>query len=105
MLWDVRNGIDKEHEWILPAHKKVLDNYWETDPKWKNRSKKPKENRLSVAGGFLHCGGSVTQASTIDRMTKELGRIPTHEEVFIELHTRKGDKSKWVDKHSQDTHV
>ncbi|MED6164865.1 hypothetical protein PIB30_094241, partial [Stylosanthes scabra] len=58
MLWDVRNGIDKEHEWILPTHKK----------------------------------------------TKELGRIPTHEEVFNELHTRKGDKSKWVDKRSQDTH-
>ncbi|MED6177592.1 hypothetical protein PIB30_099641 [Stylosanthes scabra] len=53
----------------------VLDNYWETDPKWKNRSKKAKENRLSVAGGSLHCGGSVTQASTIDRMNRFKERL------------------------------
>ncbi|MED6163987.1 hypothetical protein PIB30_085226 [Stylosanthes scabra] len=38
---------------------------------------KAKENRASVAGGSLHSGGSITQVSTIDRMTKELDRIPT----------------------------
>ncbi|MED6110929.1 hypothetical protein PIB30_047604 [Stylosanthes scabra] len=33
-----------------------------------------------------------------------VGSYTYHEEVIIELHTRKGDKSKWVDKRSQDTH-
>ncbi|RYR28814.1 hypothetical protein Ahy_B01g053005 [Arachis hypogaea] len=36
---------------------------------------------------------------------KQLGRTPTHEEVFKETHTLKSDKSKWVDKRSQDTHA
>ncbi|RYR15795.1 hypothetical protein Ahy_B04g072729 [Arachis hypogaea] len=36
---------------------------------------------------------------------KQLDRTPTHEEVFKETHTLKSDKSKWVDKRSQDTHV
>ncbi|RYR78414.1 hypothetical protein Ahy_A01g003210 [Arachis hypogaea] len=35
---------------------------------------------------------------------KQLDRTPTHEEVFKETHTLKSDKSKWVDKRSQDTH-
>ncbi|RYR58156.1 uncharacterized protein [Arachis hypogaea] len=37
-------------------------------------------------------------------MKKQLDRTPTHEEVFKETHTLKSDKSKWVDKRSQDTH-
>ncbi|RYR31966.1 hypothetical protein Ahy_B01g056943 [Arachis hypogaea] len=36
---------------------------------------------------------------------KQLGRTPTHEEAFKETHTLKSDKSKWVDKRSQDTHI
>ncbi|KAL4344712.1 hypothetical protein AHAS_Ahas11G0205800 [Arachis hypogaea] len=38
-------------------------------------------------------------------MKRQLSRTPTHEEVFKESHTLKSDKSKWVDKRSQDTHV
>ncbi|XP_020963186.1 uncharacterized protein LOC107608512 [Arachis ipaensis] len=104
MMSDIREGVDTTHEWLIPAYKKVLERYWETDEKWKNIRKKARENRASLLGGSVHCGGSIPLSSTIERMKKQLGRTPTHEEVFKETHTLKSDKSKWVDKRSQDTH-
>ncbi|RYR62420.1 hypothetical protein Ahy_A04g019981 [Arachis hypogaea] len=92
MMSDIREGVDTTHEWLIPAYKKVLER------------KKARENRASLLGGSVHCGGSIPLSSTIERMKKQLGRTPTHEEVFKETHTLKSDKSKWVDKHSQDTH-
>ncbi|XP_072084587.1 uncharacterized protein [Arachis hypogaea] len=104
MMSDIREGVDTTHEWLIPAYKKVLEKYWETDEKWKNIRKKARENRASLLGGSVHCGGSIPLSSTIERMKKQLDRTPTHEEVFKETHTLKSDKSKWVDKRSQDTH-
>ncbi|XP_025648648.1 uncharacterized protein [Arachis hypogaea] len=104
MMSDIREGVDTTHEWLIPAYKKVLERYWETNEKWKNIRKKARENRASLLGGSVHCGGSIPLSSTIERMKKQLGRTPTHEEVFKETHTLKSDKSKWVDKRSQDTH-
>ncbi|RYR58645.1 hypothetical protein Ahy_A05g024517 [Arachis hypogaea] len=103
MMSDIREGLDTTHEWLIPAYKKVLERYWETDEKWKNIRKKARENRASLLGGSVHCGGSFPLSSTIERMKKQLARTPTHEEVFKEIHTLKSDKSKWVDKRSQDT--
>ncbi|XLR04620.1 hypothetical protein S83_070818 [Arachis hypogaea] len=105
MMSDIREGVDTTHEWLIPAYKKVLEKYWEMDEKWKNIRKKARENRASLLGGSVHCGGSIPLSSTIERMKKQLDRTPTHEEVFKETHTLKSDKSKWVDKRSQDTHV
>ncbi|XLS62536.1 hypothetical protein HN51_016764, partial [Arachis hypogaea] len=105
MMSDIREGVDTTHEWLIPAYKKLLEKYWETDEKWKNIRKKARENRASLLGGSVHCGGSIPLSSTIERMKKQLDRTPTHEEVFKETHTLKSDKSKWVDKRSQDTHV
>ncbi|RYQ85062.1 hypothetical protein Ahy_B10g104561 isoform B [Arachis hypogaea] len=104
MMSDIREGVDTTHEWLIPAYKKVLEKYWEMDEKWKNIRKKARENRASLLGGSVHCGGSIPLSSTIERMKKQLDRTPTHEEVFKETHTLKSDKSKWVDKRSQDTH-
>ncbi|XP_052111581.1 uncharacterized protein LOC107470036 [Arachis duranensis] len=104
MMSDIREGVDTTHEWLIPAYKKLLEKYWETDEKWKNIRKKARENRASLLGGSVHCGGSIPLSSTIERMKKQLDRTPTHEEVFKETHTLKSDKSKWVDKRSQDTH-
>ncbi|RYR03787.1 hypothetical protein Ahy_B06g083101 [Arachis hypogaea] len=105
MMSDIREGVDTTHEWLIPAYKKVLEKYWKTDEKWKNIRKKARENRASLLGGSVHCGGSIPLSSTIERMKKQLDRTPTHEEVFKETHTLKSDKSKWVDKCSQDTHA
>ncbi|RYR25557.1 hypothetical protein Ahy_B02g059362 [Arachis hypogaea] len=96
MMSDIRESVDTNHKWLIPAYKK------ETDEKWKNIRKKARENRASLLGGSIHCSSSIPLSSTIERM---LGRTPTHEEVFKKTHTLKNDKSKWVDKHSQDTHV
>ncbi|XP_016165171.2 uncharacterized protein LOC107607782 [Arachis ipaensis] len=104
MMSDIREGVDTTHEWLISTYKKVLERYWETDEKWKNIRKKARENRASLLGGSVYCGGSIPLSSTIERMKKQLGRTPTHEEVFKETHTLKSDKSKWVDKRSQDTH-
>ncbi|MED6226473.1 hypothetical protein PIB30_104119 [Stylosanthes scabra] len=52
-------------------------------------------------GESLHTGGSTTYEATRDRMTVELGRTPTHSEVFERSHTRKEDQL-WVDKRSAD---
>ncbi|MED6153936.1 hypothetical protein PIB30_107008 [Stylosanthes scabra] len=60
-----------------------------------------KQNRASSTGGSLHTGGSTTYEATRDRMTVELGRTPTHSEVFERTHTRKEDQL-WVDKRSAD---
>ncbi|RYR19265.1 hypothetical protein Ahy_B03g064000 [Arachis hypogaea] len=84
---------------------KCVGKLLETDQKWKNIRKKARKNRASLLGGSVYCGGSIPLSSTIERMKKQLGRTPTHEEVFKETHTLKSDKSKWVDKRSQDTHV
>nr|XP_025605420.1 uncharacterized protein LOC112696771 [Arachis hypogaea] len=104
MMSDIREGVDTTHEWLIPTYKKLLEKYWETDEKWKNIRKKARENRVSLLGGSVHCGGSIPLSSTIERMKKQLDRTPTHEEVFKETHTLKSDKSKWVDKRSRDTH-
>ncbi|RYR67440.1 hypothetical protein Ahy_A03g013797 [Arachis hypogaea] len=66
--------------------------------------KKARDNRASFLGGSVNCGCSIPLSLTLERM-KQLGRTPTHEEVFKKTHTLKSDKSKWVDKRSQDTHV
>nr|XP_025616869.1 uncharacterized protein LOC112709187 [Arachis hypogaea] len=104
MMSDIREGVDTTHEWLIPAYKKVLKKYWKMDEKWKNVRKKARENRASLLGSSVHCGGSIPLSSTIERMKKQLDRTPTCEEVFKETHTLKSDKSKWVDKRSQDTH-
>ncbi|RYR33725.1 hypothetical protein Ahy_A10g048339 [Arachis hypogaea] len=104
VMSDIREGVDTTHKWLIPTYKKVLEMYWKTDEKWKNIRKKARENRASLLGSSVHCGGSIPLSSTIERIKKQLGRTPTHEEVFKETHTLKNDKSKWVDKRSQDTH-
>ncbi|MED6200161.1 hypothetical protein PIB30_082458 [Stylosanthes scabra] len=63
-----------------------------------------KRNRASSTGGSLHTGGSTTYEATREQMTVELGRTPTHSEVFARTHTRKEDRS-WVDKRSDDVNV
>ncbi|MED6227278.1 hypothetical protein PIB30_112025 [Stylosanthes scabra] len=63
-----------------------------------------KQNRASSTGGSLHTGGSTTYEATRERMTLELGRTPTHSEVFARTHTRKEDRS-WVDKRAEDVNV
>ncbi|KAL1299879.1 hypothetical protein AAHE18_18G139200 [Arachis hypogaea] len=68
MMSDIREGVDTTHEWLIPAYKKVLERYWETDEKWKNIRKKARENRASLLGGSVHCGGSIPLSSTIERM-------------------------------------
>ncbi|MED6182439.1 hypothetical protein PIB30_028432 [Stylosanthes scabra] len=35
-------------------------------------------------------------------MTQELGRTPTHSEVFTRAHTKKKDRGQWVDKRAED---
>ncbi|MED6151151.1 hypothetical protein PIB30_079560 [Stylosanthes scabra] len=60
-----------------------------------------KQNRASSTGGSLHTGGSTMYEATRDSMTAELGRTPTHSEVFARTHTRKEDQL-WVDKRSAD---
>ncbi|MED6153697.1 hypothetical protein PIB30_104607 [Stylosanthes scabra] len=52
-------------------------------------------------GWITSYGGSTTYEATRDRMTAELGRTPTHSEVFARTHTRKEDQL-WVDKRSAD---
>ncbi|XLU75906.1 hypothetical protein S245_034959 [Arachis hypogaea] len=94
MMSDIRKGVDITHEWLIPPYKKVLERYYETDEKWKNIRKKARENRASLLGGSVHYGGSIPWSSTIKRMKKQLGRTPTHEEVFKKTHTLKSDKSK-----------
>ncbi|XP_057756057.1 uncharacterized protein LOC130975258 [Arachis stenosperma] len=72
----VPNSVTKER--LVPDGK---TRYWETNEKWKNIRKKARENRASLLGGSVHCGGSIQLSSTIKRMKKQLGRTPTHEEV------------------------
>ncbi|RYR54180.1 hypothetical protein Ahy_A06g029442 [Arachis hypogaea] len=92
MMSDIHEGVDRTHKWLILAYKKVLER------------NKARENRASLLSGSVHCGGSIPLSSTIERMKKQLSRTPTHEEVFKKTHTLKSDKSKWVDKRSQDTH-
>ena len=33
MMSDIREGVDTTHEWLIPAYKKLLEKYWETDEK------------------------------------------------------------------------
>ncbi|RYR62568.1 hypothetical protein Ahy_A04g020248 [Arachis hypogaea] len=93
MMSDIHEGVDTTHEWLISAYKKVLER------------KKARENRASLLGGFVHCGGSIPLSATIERMKKQLGHTPTHEKIFKETNTLKSDMSKWVDKRSQDAHV
>ncbi|RYR26772.1 hypothetical protein Ahy_B02g061073 [Arachis hypogaea] len=60
--------------------------------------------RFSQIMSDIHEGVDTTHEWLIPAY-KKLGRTPTHEEVFKETQTLKSDKSKWVDKRSQDTHV
>ncbi|XP_052118992.1 uncharacterized protein LOC107493660 [Arachis duranensis] len=68
MMSDIREGVDTTHEWLIPAYKKLLEKYWETDEKWKNIRKKARENPVSLLGGSIHCSGSIPLSSTIERM-------------------------------------
>ncbi|MED6223060.1 hypothetical protein PIB30_070355, partial [Stylosanthes scabra] len=64
-----------------------------------------KANRASSTGGSLHTEGSISYPATAEKMLEELGRTPSQSKVFMRTHTKKKDRSQWVDKRAEDTKV
>ncbi|MED6129872.1 hypothetical protein PIB30_112367, partial [Stylosanthes scabra] len=95
LFHEIRNK-GAPHSWIRDDLWDQLVEFWRQED-FKKLKEVNKQNRASSTGGSLHTGGSTTYEATRERMTLELGRTPTHSEVFARTHTRKEDRS-WVDK-------
>ncbi|MED6152991.1 hypothetical protein PIB30_097292, partial [Stylosanthes scabra] len=99
LFHEIRNK-GAPHPWIRDDLWDQLVEFWRQED-FKKLKEINKQNRASSTGGAPHTRGSTTYEATRDRMTAELGRTPTHSEVFARTHTRKEDQL-WVDKRSAD---
>nr|XP_027187849.1 uncharacterized protein LOC113785477 [Cicer arietinum] len=79
-----------------------LEKIW-MDPSFKKISNQAKKNRASSKGGAVHTGGSISITEHTIRLTEELGRNPTLDEVFLTTHTKKKDNSL-VDERAKKTY-
>ncbi|MED6122483.1 hypothetical protein PIB30_040213 [Stylosanthes scabra] len=88
-------------DWIPDDIFKQLKEYWASD-EYMALKRTNKANRSSSAGGSLHTGGSITYTATTEKMLEELGRTPTQSEVLTRTHTKKKDRSQWVDRRAEE---
>ncbi|XP_052176603.1 uncharacterized protein LOC127790912 [Diospyros lotus] len=88
---------------MCPVVFEALKEYWNT-PEFKSKSEKAKKNRSSDIGGSKHTCGSIPMSKHKKRLSKLLGRPPTHAELFIATHQRK-DNSGFVDSKFGETYM
>ncbi|XP_072066563.1 uncharacterized protein [Arachis hypogaea] len=88
--------------WIPPEVLGELMRRWNTDA-YRQLQVRNTATRKSTRGTSLHTAGGTTFPEARLRLNHSLGRQSRMDEFFEHTHTRKEDRTQWVDEHSQKT--
>ncbi|XP_016182254.1 uncharacterized protein LOC107624280 isoform X2 [Arachis ipaensis] len=88
--------------WIPPKVLGELMRRWDTDA-YRQLQARNTAARKSTRGTSLHTTGGTTFPEARLRLNHSLGRPSRMDEFFEHTHTRKEDRTQWVDKHSRKT--
>ncbi|XP_020965120.1 uncharacterized protein LOC107613395 isoform X3 [Arachis ipaensis] len=88
--------------WIPPEVIGELMRRWDTDA-YRQLQARNTAARKSTRGTSLHTAGGTTFPEARLRLNHSLGRPSRMDEFFEHTHTRKEDRTQWVDEHSRKT--
>ncbi|RYR59629.1 hypothetical protein Ahy_A05g025528 [Arachis hypogaea] len=88
--------------WILPEVLGELMRHWDTDAYRQLQARNTAARKLT-RGTSLHTAGGTTFPKARLHLNHSLGRPSRMDELFEHTHTRKEDRTQWVDEHSRKT--